>query len=101
MRTAGRLADPGECLAEVVGDGIGGGDGAGADLDLNRAVAAGGLGELPDGPASLCLDPAADGEDGEDDSGAPRWTRACGGRWAWRRSDFDIRKLFPISKSLW
>lgn len=44
VRTAGRLVDPGECLAEVVGDGISAGDGAGADLDLNRVVAARGLG---------------------------------------------------------
>ena len=36
-------------------------------LDLNGAVATGGLDEFPDRPAGLCLDPAADGKGGEDD----------------------------------
>ena len=36
-------------------------------LDLDGAVAAGGLDEFPDGPAGLCLDPAADGKGGEHD----------------------------------
>ena len=34
-----------------------------ANLDLNRAAAAGVLAEFPDGPASLCLDPATDDKD--------------------------------------
>jgi len=36
-------------------------------LDLEGAVAAGGLAELADGPAGLVLDPAADRQCGEDD----------------------------------
>jgi hypothetical protein len=49
------------------GERVGGGDGLPSGLDLDGAVAAGGLDEFPDGPACLGLDPAADGERGEDD----------------------------------
>jgi len=45
VRTA---MDAVEGLAEVVGDGVGGGDDVGAGLDLDRAVAAGGADGLPD-----------------------------------------------------
>lgn len=38
-----------------------------ADLDLDDAVAAGGLYEFPDRAAGPCLDPAADGQGGEHD----------------------------------
>jgi hypothetical protein len=38
-----------------------------AGLDLDGAVAAGGLDGLADGPAGLLLDPPADRERGEDD----------------------------------
>ncbi len=51
-----------EGLAEVVGQGLGGGDGLGSGLDLDGAVAAGGFHEFADGPASLVLDEAADGD---------------------------------------
>jgi hypothetical protein len=54
-------------VAEVVGDGVGGGDFVRAGLDRDGAVAAGCLDELADGPAGLVLDPAADGQGGEDD----------------------------------
>ena len=37
-----------EGLAEVVGEGVGGGDGLPSGLDLDGAVAAGGLDEFPD-----------------------------------------------------
>jgi hypothetical protein len=37
-----------EGLAEIVGEGVGGGDGARAGLDLDGAVAAGGADELAD-----------------------------------------------------
>jgi hypothetical protein len=47
--------------------GVGGGDGVLAGLDLDGAVAAGGLDELADGPAGLVLDPAADRQGGEHD----------------------------------
>ena len=36
-------------------------------LDLDSAIAAGGLDEFPDGPAGGLLDPAADGQGGEHD----------------------------------
>jgi hypothetical protein len=53
------VADGFDGSAEVVGEGVGGGDDVGACLDLHGAVAAGGLDELADGPACLVLDPAA------------------------------------------
>jgi len=56
-----------EGLPEVAGEGIGGGDGLPSGLDLNGAVSAGCLDELPDRPAGLRLDPAADGEGGAHD----------------------------------
>jgi hypothetical protein len=62
------VVDGAEGLAEVVGDWIGGGQDVLAGLDLDLAVAAGGLDELPDRPAGLRLDPAADGQGGEHDS---------------------------------
>jgi hypothetical protein len=65
-----------EGLVEVVGQGVRGGDGVLASLDLDSAVTAGGGDELPDGPAGLVLDPAADGEGGEDDGQASPAT-AC------------------------
>ena len=67
MRTSVAAADGVEGLAEVVGERVGGGDGLLSGLDLNGAVAAGGLDEFPDRPAGLRLDPPADGEGGEDD----------------------------------
>jgi hypothetical protein len=56
-----------EGLAEVVGEGVGGGDGLPSGLGLDGAVSAGCLDEFSDRPACLCLDPAADGEGCEDD----------------------------------
>jgi hypothetical protein len=50
-----------EGLAEVVGDGVGGGEDVVAGLDFDGAVSAGGSDEFADGPAGLVLDPAADG----------------------------------------
>ena len=49
------------------GQGVGGGDDVVAGLDLDGAVAAGGVDELADRPAGLVLDPAADGQGGEHD----------------------------------
>jgi hypothetical protein len=85
-------------LAEVVGQGVGGGDGL-AGLDLDGSAAAGCLDEFPDGPAGSRFDPPADGEGREDDRQvgfdgvalAVENGGAC-------RSDFDILKLFSISK---
>jgi hypothetical protein len=54
-------------FAQVGGDRVGGGDGMRAGLDLDRAIAAGCFHELADGPAGVLLDPAADGQGGEDD----------------------------------
>jgi hypothetical protein len=56
-----------EGLAEVVGQWVRCGDGVLAGLDLDGAVAAGGLDELANGPARLVLDPAADCQSGEHD----------------------------------
>jgi hypothetical protein len=74
------VVDRVECLAEVVGDGVGGGDGVRPGLDLDDAVAAGSLDESADRPAGLVLDPAADSEGGEDDGEvgleAARFTRS-------------------------
>src|ERR1700733_8977492 len=67
VRKSAGVVDGVEGLAEVVGDGVGGGDGLLAGLDLDLAVAAGGLDELPDRPAGLRLDPPADGERCEHD----------------------------------
>jgi hypothetical protein len=61
-----RRVDGVEGLAEVVRDGVGGGDVV-AGLDLDSAVAAGGAKELADGPAGLALDPARDGQGSEHD----------------------------------
>ena len=66
MRT-GLASDRVDGLAEVVGQGVGGGDDVVSGLDLDGAVAAGGFHELADGPAGLLLDPLGDGEGGEDD----------------------------------
>jgi hypothetical protein len=54
-------------VAEVVGQGVSGGDGLPSGLDLDGAVAVGGLDEFPDRPACLCFDPPADGQRGEHD----------------------------------
>ena len=67
VHTCAGLVDGVEGLAEVVGEGVGGGDDVLAGLDLNGAAAAGGLNEFPDRPACLRFDPAANGEGGEDD----------------------------------
>ena len=56
-----------EGCPEVGWQGIGGGDGVRPGLDLDGAVAAGGLDESADGPAGLVLDPAADRQRGEHD----------------------------------
>lgn len=50
-----------ECVAEIIGPGVGCGDGVVSGLDLDGVVAACG----PDEPACLCFDPAADGQGGE------------------------------------
>ena len=47
--------------------GVGSGDGLPTGLDLDGAVAAGGLDEFPDNPAGSRFDPPGDGEGGEDD----------------------------------
>ncbi len=54
-------------MAEVVGQGIGGGDGVVASLDLDGLVTAAGGTNFPDGPSGPRFDPAADGQGGEDD----------------------------------
>lgn len=54
-------------VAQVVGDGAGGGDEVLACLDLDGAIAAGGLAEPADRPASVLLDPPADCQGGEHD----------------------------------
>jgi hypothetical protein len=56
-----------EGLAQVVGKRVGGGDEVLPGLDLDSPVAAGGPDEFADGPAGGVLDPAADGQGGEDD----------------------------------
>jgi len=61
------LVDRFECGSEIVGERVGGGDELWAGLDLDRTVAAGRLDELPDRPSGCRLDPAGDGERGEDD----------------------------------
>jgi hypothetical protein len=48
VRTSAGVVDHGEGVAEVVGQGVGGGDGVRAGLDLDGAVTARGLDELPD-----------------------------------------------------
>lgn len=52
----GRSDDERECGAEVVGEGVLGGEGLLAGADLDGAVAAGGADEPADGPASAVLD---------------------------------------------
>jgi hypothetical protein len=86
-------------------------------LDLDGAVTAGGGDELPYGPAGLVLDPAADGQGGEDDgqvgldrvarvafsfsSRLSSWCAGCGGRgrggtgWAARRGARWSASRFP------
>ena len=92
-----------EGLAEVVGEGVGGGDGVLAGLDLDGAVAAGGPDELPDGPAGLVLDPAADGQGGEHDGqvGFDRVALVRGRSGRACRSLLDIRNDFSIWNSWW
>ena len=53
MRPVPGVGDGFEGLPEVVGQGIGGGDGLPSGLDLDGAVAAGCLDEFPDRPAGL------------------------------------------------
>jgi hypothetical protein len=67
VRRPAGVADRFEGLAEVVGEGGGGGDGVRAGLNFDGAVAAGGLDEFADGPAGLVLDPAADRQGSEHD----------------------------------
>jgi hypothetical protein len=67
VRTSAAAGDGCEGLAQVVGEGSGGGDGLPSGLKLDGAVLAGCRGEFADEPACLRLDPAADGKDGEDD----------------------------------
>ena len=55
VRTSAGAGDGFEGLAEVVGQGVGGGDALPSGLDLDGAIAAGGLHELPDRPAGLRL----------------------------------------------
>jgi hypothetical protein len=50
-----------DCGGEVTGYWVGGGDGVAAGVDLDGAVAAGGLDESLDAPAGFVLDPAAGG----------------------------------------
>jgi len=81
VRKSAGLVDGVEGLAEVVGDGVGGGDDVLAGLDLDLAVAAGGLDELPDRPAGLRLGPPAESERGEHDRQVGlRWSHACSGK---------------------
>jgi hypothetical protein len=58
VRRLAGLVDRFEGLAQVAGEGVGGGDGVRPGLDLDGAVAAGGLDEFADGPAGLVLDPS-------------------------------------------
>jgi hypothetical protein len=71
------LIDRFDGLAEVAGEGISGDNSVWAGLDLDGAVAAGGLDELADGPAGLVLDPPADRERREHD-GQVRFDRVPG-----------------------
>ena len=48
VRTSAAAGNGFEGLSEVVGEGVGGGDGLSSGLDLDGAVAAGGLDEFPD-----------------------------------------------------
>ena len=75
-----RAADRVESGLEVVGHGVGGGDGVVAGLDLDGAAAAGGLDELVDRPAGRVLDPAAEREGGEH-NGQVRLDRLAGVWW--------------------
>jgi hypothetical protein len=86
-----------EGLAEVVGQWVRCGDGVLAGLDLDGAVAAGGLDELANGPARLVLDPAADCQSGEHD-GQVCFDRVSGAvvDGLCRRSDYaDAGVLMP------
>ena len=65
---SGRPLDGGEGLVQVLGDGVGRGDGVLAGPDLDGAVAPGGLDEFSDAPAGLLLDPAGHGQRGEHDA---------------------------------
>ena len=60
-----------EGFSEVGGRGVGGDDGVRAGLDLDGAVAAGGLDELANGSVGLVLDPAADRQCREHDGQVP------------------------------
>ena len=73
------MVDAVEGVAEVIGQGVGCGDGVVAGLDLDGAAAAGGADELPDRPARLGFDPAADGEAANT---TVRWA-SMESRWWW------------------
>jgi hypothetical protein len=51
VRTSSGAGDGFEALQKIVGERVGGRDGVPSGLDLNPAVAAGGLDEFPDGPS--------------------------------------------------
>jgi hypothetical protein len=89
-----------EGCPEVGGQRVGGGDGMPSGLDLEGAVAAGGLDELADGPAGLVLDPAADRQGREDDGqvGLDRVAEVVVDGPGLQVA-FAIRKDFSISKS--
>ena len=59
--------DPAEDFVKFAGQWVSGGEGVVSGLDLDGAVAAGGLDEFLNGPAGGLLDPAADGQGGEHD----------------------------------
>ena len=67
VRTSIAASDGFEGLAEVAGERIGGRDPLPSGLDLDGAVAAGGLDKFPDWPACLCLDPPSGRQGCEDD----------------------------------
>jgi hypothetical protein len=74
------LADGVECGVEVVGVGVGGGDGVFAGLDLDGAVAACGADEFLDRPVGGVFDSAGYREDGKHDGQVGFDGRVCGGR---------------------
>jgi hypothetical protein len=65
VRIVGR-SDFGECVAEVVGWGVGGGEGLLSGADLHGSVAARGADELLYAPACLVLDPVVDRQSRKD-----------------------------------
>ena len=63
-----------EGFAEVVGYGVGGGEGSLSGADRDCAVAAPGTDEFLDAPAWLVLDPVADRQSGEHDAQVARYS---------------------------